>query len=235
METMMMRPFLFGVLGPIIMPSMAILSVLASAYTPPTECFLLLAIGFVATVLFVLYATRWVLIYMYDQIRYRPVFGKMRTYDFSEIRSMTPVLFDLLIHVGRRWILVDVQQDWHPLWDLYRAYRKRNGLPIKKKTYRTALGRACGETPGAFGVFLTIEILMTGCAVSLCSFAWLAWRAGRIDAAVIFLLCAVPTIVFLFIFPYSIAASEKHPHLAKWFAPNLIKPKSPSEEKRDKE
>ncbi len=134
-ETIMMRPFLMGYLGAAIMPLLTLLVLLdLRNEIPPLNTLLwLLGIGLALSVFLVCYGARQIIIYDYDHLRYRPVFGKMRSYDFSEVHSMTPIVFDLLVRVGRRWVFIDAQQDWRPLYEKFRLWKIKNGIPVKKQ------------------------------------------------------------------------------------------------------
>ena len=77
-ETMMMQPFIIGLIGPVIMPilSITILIEMKRNQLVLKEAILILGIGLVISVFFVCYGTRQVLIYDYDRLRHRPAFGK---------------------------------------------------------------------------------------------------------------------------------------------------------------
>lgn len=214
-ETMMLQPFMIGFCGLIITPLLGwlVLEELGREDYLLQDALLTLGIGLAVAVFFVCYGTRQVVIYDHDHLRYRPVFGKMRTYDFSEIHSMAPIIFDLLVHVGHRWILLDFQQDWYPLWEKYRSWRKRNGLPVKTRTYKTALGRAYGETPGGIGIFaIQLFFLVAGPAFSL-FLAVMLWKDRDIGFAIIASLFALFFTVFLILCLLATANPEKYPHL----------------------
>ena len=217
-ETMMMQPFLVGFTGIIITPLLGwlVLEELGREDFPLQEALLTLGIGLAITIFFVCYGTRQVVIYDYDHLRYRPVFGRMRTYDYSEVRSMTPIVFDLLVHVGHRWILLDFQQNWYPLWDKYHSWRKRNGLSVKKRTYKTALGRAFGEIPGGIGILAMYIVFFTGCAGICLFFTWWAWKDGALGAAALFLLVALGSIVSLVLMLVATANPGKYPCIDSW-------------------
>ena len=216
-ETLMPRPFLFGALGVILMPILGII-VLVEQYKGTIlldECVLLLSIGFVISVFFVLYGTRWILIYDSNKLRYRPVIGRIRTYDYSEVRSMTPIAFDLLVHVGRRWILIDMLQDWHPLWDKYHYWRIRNGLLVKKKEHKTALGREFGDIPGGISMLVTIIVAAIIPAVGFLAGMVYCFIDGEIVAAVFCLTLAIICIANLILMLIAAAKPDKYPRLAK--------------------
>ena len=242
-ETMMMQPFMIGFCGLIITPviPLIIFDELKRGESSLGELLLILGICLFLVIFLICYGTRQVVIYDYDHLRYRPVFGRMRTYDFSQIHSMTPIIFDLLVHVGHRWILLDFQQDWRPLWDKYHSWRKRNGLPVKKRTYKTALGRAFGEFPGGIGVLVVIISFFVAGAAFFLFGTVMAWRSGQIGAAVVLLLFAILAITGLVLFLASAVNQEKHPRFSKfmlgdmktWGKPNRKKAKPKTEEEED--
>ena len=135
---------------------------------------------------------------------------------------MTPIVFDLLVHVGKRWILIDAMQDWHPLWEKYRFWRMKNGLPVKKREYKTALGRAFGQIPGGIGIILGITAYLSLGALFTLFLAWMCWRDGEVAAMVVSLLFFLLGAVGLFLILFSAANQEKYPRLAKIMIPNLI-------------
>ena len=225
-ETMMMQPVVIGLVpAPFAMVIVALLALdaLKGGTADWKEFFLALGVGLPIAVFLVCYGTRQIIIYDYDRLRYRPAVGRMRTYDFSQIRSMTPIAFDLLVHAGRRWILIDAQQDWHPLWENYRSWRKRNGLPVKERTYKTALGRAFGQIPGGIGAMLTLVVFMAGCAAGFIVFAVMSFRGGQVGPAVVFLLFAAAMIVTIVLMLFTAAHPEKNPRLTKLMLGDLKK------------
>ena len=223
-ETIMMRPYVIGFVGAAIMPLLTLVVLLDLGKNKMNlyDLFWLLGNGLVVSVLLVCYAARQIIIYDYDRLRHRPAFGKMRTYDYSEVRSMTPIVFDLLVHVGKRWILIDAMQDWHPLWEKYRFWRMKNGLPVKKREYKTALGRAFGQIPGGIGIILGITAFLSLGALFTLFLAWMCWRDGEVAAMVVSLLFFLLGAVGLFLILFSAANQEKYPRLAKIMIPNLI-------------
>lgn len=234
-ETMMLQPFMMGFFGLIITPviPLIIFDELKRGESSLGELLLILGIGLVLVTFLICYGTRQVVIYDYDHLRYRPVFGRMRTYDFSQIHSMTPIIFDLLVHVGHRWILLDFQQDWYPLWEKYHSWRKRNGLPVKKRTYKTALGRAYGETPGGIGIFvIQLFFLVAGPAAAF-FFAVMAWKDREIGVAIIAALFALFFTVFLILVLLATANPEKYPRL-RTFSLIPTGPQNQQQKKRKK-
>lgn len=223
-ETRMLRLLVLAFLGLVIMPSCAFLVLyeLKRDAMSILGALLTLGIGSVVTVFCVCLGTRQVIIYDYDRLRYRPVFGRMRTYDFSEVRSMTPIVADLLVHVGRRWILIDALQGWHPLRENYLSWRMRHGLPVKKRVYKTALGRAFGAIPGGMGILAAYSVFFLGGAAVLLVFAILAWKNGEAGPAISFLLLGTATIVFYLLILFAAANQEKYPRLAKTMLGNLM-------------
>ena len=216
-ETMMLRPFLIGLCSPLLLPVIPLIifdEFKRGDYTL-FAALLTLGIGLFVVIFLVCYGTRQVVIYDYDRLRYRPVFGKLRTYDFSEIRSMTPIVFDLLVHVGHRWILLDMQQDWHPLWDKYHSWRKRNGLPVKKRTYKTALGRAFGEAPGGIGFLAFLFLLFGGGAAFFFSCTVWAWKDGQIEGSILCALIGLISVTCLVLILVAAVNPEKHPRFSK--------------------
>ncbi len=228
----MPRPFLMGYLGAAIMPLLALLVLLdLRNEIPPLNTLLwLLGIGLALSVFLVCYGARQIIIYDYDHLRYRPVFGKMRSYDFSEVRSMTPIVFDLLVRVGRRWILLDFQQDWYPLYETYRLWRIRNGLPIKKREYKTGLGRAFGQIPGGIGILAAITLLLSFGAVLFFIVMVRCFRGGAVGSGIVSLIFCLFSAVSLFLFLFSAANREKYPRLAKIMMPNFAKYRAAEEE-----
>lgn len=223
-ETLMMRPLLMGFLGAAIMPLLTLLVLLELRNEiPPLNTLLwLLGIGLALSVFLVCYGARQIIIYDYNRLRYRPVFGNMRSYDFSEIRSMTPIAFDLLVRVGRRWVFIDAQQDWHPLYEKFRLWKIKNGIPVKKQEYKTALGRAFGEIPGGIGVLAVLTVFLSLVAAFWLVIAWMCLRDGKIGYAIVSLLIALLAAAALFLLLFSAANQEKYPRLAKIMIPNLV-------------
>lgn len=239
-ETLMMRPFLFAGLGVAAMPIMGLLVFYAVIHDQAQrgDAIWTLVITLAVSVFFVLYGTRWILIYDYDGIRYRPIIGKLRNYSFGEIRSMTPIAFDLLIHVGRRWILIDAQQDWHPLLEKYQLWKIRNGIPIKKKEYKTAVGRAFGEIHGGISILIALIIFFSFCAACFLLGMWMALQAGKTLPAIGFLLFAVLCGVSLTAIMFAAANQEKYPRFAKFILGDQKKwgkPRQGKEKKTEKE
>lgn len=222
-ETIMMRPFLMGTLGAAIMPLLTLLVLLdLKNETPPLNTLLrLLGIGLAISVFLVCYGARQIIVYDYDHLRYRPVFGKMHSYNFSEVRSMTPIVFDLLVRVGRRWIFIDAQQDWRPLYEKYQLWKIKNGIPVKKREYKTALGRAFGQIPGGIGVLAALTIFLSLGAAIWLVIAWMCLRDGNIGYVVITLLFFLLAAATLFLILFSAANQEKYPRLAKIMIPRL--------------
>ncbi len=231
-ETIMPRPFLMGFLGAAIMPLLTLLVLLELRNeTPQLNTLLwLLGIGLVLSVFLVCYGARQLVIYDSGHLRCRPVFGKMRTYDFSEVRSMTPIVADLLVRVGRRWILLDFQQDWYPLYETYRLWRIRNGLPVKKREYKTGLGRAFGQIPGGTGILTAITFLLSFGAVLFFVVMLQCFRSGAVGSGIVSLLFCLFSAVSLFLFLFSAANREKYPRLAKIMMPNFAKYRAAEEE-----
>ena len=223
-ETLMMRPLLMGFLGAAIMPLLTLLVLLELRNEiPPLNTLLwLLGIGLALSVFFVCYGARQLIIYDYNRLRYRPVFGNMRSYDFSEIRSMTPIAFDLLVRAGKRWIFIDAQQDWRPLYEKFRLWKIKNGIPVKKQEYKTALGRAFGHLPGGIGVLAVLTVFLSLGAAFWLVIAWMCLRDGKIGYAVISLLIALLAAAALFLLLFSAANQDKYPRLAKIMIPNLV-------------
>lgn len=216
-ETVMMPPAALAVIGTFILPVMGALVLFPIKDDSLLKNSLLWSGFFSAIgVLFILCGTRQLILYDYDRMRYRSAFGKLRTYDFSEIRSMTPILFDLLVHVGHRWILIDAQQDWRSLWDNYHLWRKRNGLPVKKREYKTKVGRFYGEMPGGIGFLVVVTVLMGGGGTFFPVFAWSGFRSGQIGAA-LGLLAFAALCFFLPVTLYMEADKEKHPKFSKFW------------------
>ena len=240
-ETVMMPPAALAVIGTFILPVMGALVLFPIKDDSLLKNSLLWSGFFSAIgVLFVLFGTRQVIIYDYDRMRHRSAFGKLRVYDFSEIRSMTPVMFDLLVHVGRRWILIDMQQDWHPLWDVYHSWQKRNGIPIKKREYKTKIGRFYGETPGGIAFLIVLTLFSGGGAVLFFTFAWMGFRKGQIGAGLGILAFGI-LCLFLLASLYIEADKEKHPKFSKfwwgdrkqWGVPREKRKKNQDEKKDD--
>lgn len=217
-ETLVPRPYLFGILGPL---SMLICGGFTLYYlfskSEDTDIFVLLIIGVFSCVFFILYGTRWILIYSDDKIRYQPIFGAMRTYSFSEIKTMKPILFDLLIRVGRRWILVDAQQNWHPLWEKYHFWQKRNGIPVstKSRVYKTAIGRAFGGILGGWGIFAVYTIILLGDFILFASLAWMCIIDGELGLSIAFLLFSLFGLVSYILILFAAAKWEKYPRFSK--------------------
>lgn len=241
-ETMMMPLLALAFIGLIILPFCAFLVLyeLKRDAMSILGALLTLGIGSVVTVFCVCLGTRQVIIYDYDRLRYRPVFGRMRTYDFSEVRSMTPIVADLLVHVGRRWILIDALQGWHPLRENYLSWRLRHGLPVKKRSYKTAVGRAFGDSPVGMGILAAYTVYFLGGAAVLLVFAILAWKNGEAGPAVAFLLLGIAIIVFYLLILFAAANREKYPRFAKamlgdmkqWGKPGWMRSKPEKNEKQ---
>lgn len=216
-ETMMIQPFIIGFCGLIITPVIPLIifdELKRDSYTLPAAL-LTLSFGLFVVIFLTCYGTRQIVIYDYDHLRYRPVFGRMRTYDFSEIHSMTPIIFDLLVHVGHRWVLLDMQQDWRPLWDKYHSWRKRNGLPVKKRAYKTALGRAFGETPGGIGFLVFLLLFFGGGALLFFLFSGLAWKDRQIEGSILCALIGLISVTCLVLILVAAVNQEKHPRFSK--------------------
>lgn len=239
-ETMMMRPFLVGSCS---LPLTPVIPLIIFDELERDDCTLLsalliLGIGLLVVIFLTCYGTRQVFIYDYDHLRHRSAFGKLRTYDFSEVRSMTPIIFDLLVHVGHRWILLDMQQDWHPLWEKYRSWRKRSGLPVKKRTYKTALGHAFGEAPGGIGFLVFLFLLFGGCAAFFFSCAVWAWQDRQIEGSILCALIGLISVTCLVLILVAAVNPEKHPRFSKimlggmkaWGKPKQSKPKKGKED-----
>lgn len=223
-ETIMMRPFLMGYLGATIMPLLTLLVLLdLRNETPPLNTLLwLLGIGLALSVFLICYGARQIIIYDYGHLRYRPVFGKMHSYDFSEVRFMTPIVFDLLVRVGRRWVFIDAQQDWRPLYEKFRLWKIKNGIPVKKREYKTALGQAFGQIPGGIGVLAVLTIFLSLGAAFFLVIVWMCLRDGKIGYAIIALLFFLLAAATLFLLLFSAANQEKYPRLARIMIPNFI-------------
>lgn len=241
-ETMMVRLLALAFLGVVIMPFCAFIVIheLNRGAMSILGALLTLIIGSAVTAFFVCLGTRQIIIYDYDRLRYRPAFGRMRTYDFSEVRSMKPIVADLLVHVGRRWILIDAMQGWQPLRENYLSWRLRHGLPVKKRTYKTALGRAFGAIPGGMGILAGFAFFLVGGGAVLLVFSILAWKDGEIWPAVFFLLFAAATVAFFALILFAAANQEKCPRLAKtmlgdmkqWGKPRWMRTQPEKEKKR---
>ena len=134
---------------------------------------------------------------------------------------MTPIVFDLLVRAGRRWIFIDAQQDWRPLYEKYRLWKIKNGIPVKKREHKTALGQAFGQIPGGIGVLVALAAFPSLGAAFFLVVAWMCLRDGKIGYAVISLLIALFSAATLFLILFSAANQEKYPRLAKIIIPNL--------------
>ena len=216
-ETVMMPPAALAVVGALVIAFLgAVVALTKTEAALLTNTYLWFGVFVAIGVFFVLCGTRQIIIYDYDRMRYRSAFGKLRVYDFSEVHSMTPILFDLLVHVGRRWILIDMQQDWHPLWDVYHSWQKRNGIPVKKRKYKTKIGRYYGETAGGIGVLVFLTLFSGGGAALFFVFAWMGFQRGQIGAALgisaFGILC-----LFCMASLYIEADKEKHPKFSRFW------------------
>ena len=216
-ETVMMPPMALAMIGTLVIAVLGAILVFAKIEVAQLGNTLLwCGIFFAISVFFVLCGTRQLILYDYDRMRYRSAFGKLRVYDFSEVHSMTPILFDLLVHVGRRWILIDMQQDWHPLWDVYHSWRKRNGIPIKKREYKTKIGRFYGEEPGGIAFLVVLTVFAGGGAAFFFVFAWMGFQRGQIGAALGILAFGLLSL-FLLVTLYMEADKEKHPKFSRFW------------------
>ena len=216
-ETVMMPPMALSMIGTLVIAVLgAILAFTKTEAAQLGNTLLWCGIFFAISVFFVLCGTRQLILYDYDRMRHRSAFGKLRVYDFSEIHSMTPILFDLLVHVGRRWILIDMQQDWHPLWDNYHSWQKRNGIPVKKREYKTKIGRFYGGEPGGIAFLVVLTLFSGGGAALFFTFAWMGFREGQIGAGLGILAFGI-LCLFLLASLYIEADKEKHPKFAKFW------------------
>ena len=146
----------------------------------------------------------------------------MHNYNFSEVRSMTPIVFDLLVRVGRRWIFIDAQQDWRPLYEKFRLWKIKNGIPVKKREYKTALGQAFGQIPGGIGVLAVLTIFLSLGAAFWLVIAWMCLSDGKTGYGVIALLFFLLAAATLFLILFSAANQEKYPRLARIMIPSFV-------------
>ncbi len=213
-EILMLRPFLFCILGPFLIPVVGAIAIIeiVKGTSSMKEMSIFFVAGLLISIFFVLYGTRWILIYDSKKIRYRPIFGKIRTYDFNDIRFMIPIFFDLLVHVGKRFILIDIQQDWHPLWDKYHYWRIKNGLPVKKRVYKTALGREFGSIPGGISILIGLIAIFAIPIILGFYFAILDRSTGGLIVMSVF---AILCFICLFVVFYAVVNKDKHPRFSK--------------------
>ena len=137
-EKMLMRPYLMVVLSFIVSFGLILITVVAFCDKEPfSEVWVVFVVLIAANIVLVLYSTRQIVIYTYDYMRHQPAIGKMRTYNFADVKFMQPILFDLLICVDKRLILLDFQQGWMPLVENYRLWQKQNGKDRKKHEPKT--------------------------------------------------------------------------------------------------
>jgi len=218
-EKMMLKPVMMFVIAFVVPIGVAVISVAAMCTNEPfSELGAIFAVALPLCVFFTLWASRWNMAYTYDYIRYQPVFGKMRTYSYADVKFMLQIGFDLLVHVGNRWILIDFTQDWTGLLEYYRLWQDQNGKGRKKREPKTKLGKVM-RSQYMKGMISGIVIVFGGVNAG---FIWLVCSTIKNGTfTMVPIICfAVLDVIMLFVIVFSIfvaANEDKYPKLAeKW-------------------
>ena len=153
------------------------------------------------------------MVYTYDYIRYQPVFGKMRTYSYADVKFMVQILADLLVHVGNRWILIDAMQDWTGLLEYYRLWQGQNGKGRKKHEPKTKFGKAMQDGQVCILVSASIFIMVIVTVMCVC-FGNYSYQRGEMDVVVFFVVCWFVFAVLMLGMVYILINKDKYPKFA---------------------